>query len=152
MGAVIKFTIQKRGCDGGTISQLPKPEIHTTSLSHLSSTSPSSPHFVWNIPPGCLFLSTWLPHGWGPYHLSPLWKGCLLPGLPVSGCASSDPFPTQPPGCSASKAYLTVTSVLKSPEWYPVTYNQLFLNLTGHQNHLGKLYNMHILGSYTPEV
>lgn len=100
LGASIKFTIEKQGCDVGAspTSGLLNPEAHTNSPSCLFHFPIFLIVFL-QYSSWLSFLSTWLPHDL-------LWEACLLSGLPVSGCASSDPFPTWK-CCSASKAHLT---------------------------------------------
>lgn len=102
LGAVTKFPVEKRGPDGGTISQLPKPETHPSSLPSLFC-GPAFPAF-------CLEHSSCLSL---PFYLITPWVGPSSLGYPVKGLrpassrVSSGSFPTWPPDCSASKVHLT---------------------------------------------
>lgn len=120
MGAVIKFTVEKQGWDGGTLPTAKARNPHQFSRLPLFRV-PAFPAFCLECSSCCPFLCTWFPCG--THHLSLLWKGVLwlLLGLPVCGCVSPDSFPTWTPAYSASKAHP------KSPEWYLVTHSQLFL-------------------------
>lgn len=118
-----------------------------------------NPHHFWLSPPFyfsifltvCLeccfwlsFLSTWLPHGQGPHHLSPLWEDCL------ASCPAPHFHFTHQVDLPAKHIWSGHFRAKKS--WVvPHHLQTASLNLTGHQSHLGKTPNLYILGSHASD-